>query len=1475
MRIAALTLRWVLVGIVVLLALVAGTIFLLTRTPWGVERVGRYAVASIGSSIHGRLTVRRIESGSLLGGMTLRDVAITDSVGNPFVAVDSARASYSWRSLLGGQIVLGSLDLYHPRVVIEEIPGDTLWNYEKIFNDTSTAPGAPRLMQFSDVTVHDGEAVVAFPIDQPGPIQPSDTARMIVRRAGRGLQRVLRFDGLNAELPSVLWESPQEPGRMLKIAKLSGRGFVWTTPFHLQQAAGTVALHDSVVAFSASDVRFPLTRGSLAGRVVVHNGSNDYDIRIAGDRLAFADLDWLYPRLPRQGGGTGTIRILTVPRGTLWLISDARLQAPGTNVAGSFGIVTGDTLYFTQVSLRASPFDLKLVQSMLPGKLPIQGLLVGTVVVQGPLSALRTHGDLRLAGGPGGAAPSTVRWSGTVDLGGPYGARDFHADIGSLDLALLTALDPTLKLQGNVSGKIDANGRLDRSVSFVADLQHTLTGVSASHMTGSGTVSWSRRSSSFDVKLEALPLALDALGRAFPALRRLEGSARGPVTVKGSLADLLVDADLATPAGRVAVNGRFDLASKRPAYHAAGELTGFHLDQLLAGLPATTVSGRYRIDGGGNDLATADAVLAADLTGGRMAGVPLRFGTLRVSVAGGLARFDSLQLATAAGTLRGEGSFGVKPGRSGTLDLRVDADSVGALQPIFFADTTGPGEEPVRRMGGSLRAHATLTGALDAFDVSGEATLSRLRFGDGSAARGQVSFSGRGLGSTLPGWHVRLDADSLRFRQYVFAATKLDAGYASPSGTLSLESTGADAGKYSIAGDYRLRGDTADLALEDLRFGAGASAWRLVAPASARYHAGALDGDSLALVREGGGSIRAAGRLAWGGSAGASAPLGFRLDLQGAPIQDFLGLTGAETGAGGRVTGHLDVAGTAGKPVLDLVAYVDSARFQELRFDRLDTRFAYADRAANAHVQGFLGGSAALTAQGRVPMDLALVRGGQLFPNDSIDATVSALRLPASLATTLLDGFSGVRGRLDGQVKIGGTVRAPRFNGEVRLADGAGFWLPSGVTYTGTQASFRMAGDGAIAVDASAAAGTGTATAKGRIVVGSDWTNPTFDLTARMQNFLAARRRDADVTASGDIRLLGRYRAPEVRGAIRVDRGVLNVDEVWRLYNIVALDDSLLFNVVDTSVASVRKVLTQQMESDFMRNLLVDSFTVDVGQNGWLRGKQMNVEVQGDLAVYYRRAADDLRLTGVLSAVRGNYLLYGGRRFDVRGGTVEFLGTSAFDPNLDITAVYKLRTTDTGQPLNISANVTGTLTYPRVALSSDQPGISQSDLVSYMVFGLPTYRLTPGQSSRLQFATGALTGSAFGYLSSELESVARNVGFDYLSLTSGETAPRGTDTGTQLLNARNLLSPFATAQIEIGRYIGDQFFLAASAGRNAYGASTPLRGARLEWRVRPTWISEFFIDDRAARVPSAGYTLDQTLAQQKVLGFFLYREWGY
>jgi hypothetical protein len=388
------------IGIATGLLLATLIIVMITRTGWGMEHARRFVIGWLEDRVEGELRLGRITGPGLLRGVIIHDFGIVDPGGRPFLSTDSVELAYDWRTLLAGRIQINRVVLYQPEVYIERLPGDTLWNYEHIFGTgPPEAPAERSLIMFDDARIVNGTAVVRMPYEPDGPIEPGDTARLLIERMPAGLLRTMRFEALNARLNRVIWESPIEKGRLFDIQSLQTRGYVWRDPFLIRDARGTLTMRDSIVAFDMPEVRLPSSEAGLLGRVVIRSAGNEFDVRVDGRRLLFDDMRWLYPHFPDEGGGSLVLRIQTQPDGILWLAEDARLQAPGTRIAGSIGVVTGDSLYFTGVDLRASPLDIRTIERMLPDGLPIDGMLVGTVEVRGPLSMLETRGDVHLTSG--------------------------------------------------------------------------------------------------------------------------------------------------------------------------------------------------------------------------------------------------------------------------------------------------------------------------------------------------------------------------------------------------------------------------------------------------------------------------------------------------------------------------------------------------------------------------------------------------------------------------------------------------------------------------------------------------------------------------------------------------------------------------------------------------------------------------------------------------------------------------------------------------------------------------------------------------------------------------------------------------------------------------------------------------------------------------------------------------------------------
>lgn len=264
------------------------------------------------------------------------------------------------------------------------------------------------------------------------------------------------------------------------------------------------------------------------------------------------------------------------------------------------------------------------------------------------------------------------------------------------------------------------------------------------------------------------------------------------------------------------------------------------------------------------------------------------------------------------------------------------------------------------------------------------------------------------------------------------------------------------------------------------------------------------------------------------------------------------------------------------------------------------------------------------------------------------------------------------------------------------------------------------------------------------------------------------------------------------------------------------------------------------------------------------------------------RSTDDLRLTGTLEVAQGNYQLLarrvpGGRRFEIRDGTIEFVGTPGIDPNLNIEAAYRVRRAQ-GDPITVLAQVTGTLQDPRVQLSSDADvPMSETDLASFILFGRAGAQLTQAEmdvaSEGLAVGLGLIRPAVSSLASTELQRVATSLGLpvDYVALSLPEydvAQYRGAwEQSGGLALLRN-------AQLEIGFDLAPNVSVIGSVRYTGQERSSALRmfGARVEYRPWQTWTIEGFVEDQFARVPSFGAA---EIADRKVLGLSLFREWGY
>ena len=275
---------------------------------------------------------------------------------------------------------------------------------------------------------------------------------------------------------------------------------------------------------------------------------------------------------------------------------------------------------------------------------------------------------------------------------------------------------------------------------------------------------------------------------------------------------------------------------------------------------------------------------------------------------------------------------------------------------------------------------------------------------------------------------------------------------------------------------------------------------------------------------------------------------------------------------------------------------------------------------------------------------------------------------------------------------------------------------------------------------------------------------------------------------------------------------------------IVSLNDPEFRALVDSNLARASG-LAPGVQTIFMDSLRVDSVFVGMGNDVWLRSGEANIQLAGDFVVD-RKIEGGLpryRLDGTMRAVRGTYRLALGyenspialnKEFRVTRGTVRFFGTPDFNPEMDIVAENTVRPVR-GTPLTVRALIGGTLRYPRLALESDaQPPLSQTEIVSFLVFGRPPSAGAGSETSLLVSLLGSAIGGVGQALVSEL-----GLPLSYLTIVPGSVT---TSAGV------------ASTRIEAGVQVGNRTFLTLNAGLCEVLANQ-LPGAGLEYRFSARW----------------------------------------
>ncbi len=1330
------------------------------RTGAGRSVVVRFAVETLNRRLDGVVTVGEAR-GSYTGGLDARDVVLRDTSGAEVVRIPRLQIRYRVRDLLAGNVVLGELQLTGPGVTLVQDSTGTL-NLERVLRlNRPGGGGRPLLIAFRDVEITDGNVRI-----QPWG-EPDGTGA-----AARTIS------GLNARLGYARLSSPLPGERPMRfdITQLQAR--VSRPAIDLRGARGRVEILGDSLALDLAEARLPSSTLRVRGAISWPADTLLYALDVNTGRVATEDLQWIMRDLPAglTGRGNATVRSRS---GDVMDLRITNLALTGTggggSLRGTLGLLLGPHGHRTveRTELTTEDFDLEYVRPLLD-TLPIAGRLTGRLQGDGPEESLMvdvdwTFRDSLVAGWP----QSHIAGGGQVALHvpGDFVFTGFALRTSELDMGTVRRLVP-LDLQG----ELDAIGTLNgpwKQAEFSGTLRHHDGGRPPSLARGVLRVDSRGDTLGLWADLSLDSISLDGLRPSYPVLR-VGGAFAGDVKLAGYLDSLSLEAGLAGPAGRVTAQGALMfLGPRRGARWLDARFSGLDLHRLNDTLPQTSLDGRLRGAALLGTLAAPEASGRLELGRSSVAGMTVDSLSSRFTLADSVLRLDTLALFAPRLVAAARGGLGLGGSRVDSMRIVARTDSVGVAEPL--ARWLGAsGAAPERSPSGAAEADVRIAGSLARFGVWARIRAPALRWGPlqlrGATATGRWQSEERGV--------IELDgaADSLRWDRFQLTGAETRVRGRRDSFAWFGRSRWGEEAAWLAGGTMRADSVAWTMVIDSLGVLLPSEAWFLARGSRVIVSDSAIALDSTLLeAASGGARVTMAGRVPRAGSGD------LRVSLERVPIADAWALWQRDPDeVRGALSGTLTLSGTAREPVLQGKAALQDAAFGGFRAPYLDGTFDYRARRLGGEFALWRSGQRVLGISVDLPMDLALrdAPAERKLPGllsirvraDSVDLGFVEAMVPVARETV---------GRLSADFGIAGTWLKPELTGTVAVRDGAVTFPALGVRHQNLFGRLSLSGD-TIRVDTlSVRSGEGTATVHGFVRL-AELTRPLLDLEIRAATFLVIEVPDyLTFAASGAVRLQGPVYGATLTGRGTVPRGILYFTDLVTK-QVMNLEDIRYADMIDTSLVR-RQGLREAFENRFLDSLRIDSLLLNTGSDVWMRSSEANVQLTGALVV--NKVAERYRLDGTLETPRGTYRLPLTRairsEFTVTRGQLQYFGTADLNAAVDIDARHVVRRSD--QNVNVDVHIGGTLYTPRLTLTSDiRPPISETEIISYLLFGTSSYQAIGEGGKNQELLSTAITSffsrAAAAAVSGQIErSLITDLGvpLDFVQIRPGDVSVLG------------------------------------------------------------------------------------------------------
>jgi len=514
-------------------------------------------------------------------------------------------------------------------------------------------------------------------------------------------------------------------------------------------------------------------------------------------------------------------------------------------------------------------------------------------------------------------------------------------------------------------------------------------------------------------------------------------------------------------------------------------------------------------------------------------------------------------------------------------------------------------------------------------------------------------------------------------------------------------------------------------------------------------------------------------------------------DISLSPLKRF---ANSPSVLGGKLNSTIHLKGTAERPVLNSRFHIDHPQFDSLLFRKIQTDLSYSDDSVKFTGELYTNHDTLLQASAHIPYHLSLT--------DTLSTPDKSTPVKASLFINQFDISSInpwlakpgllVNGNLSMDATVNNTLGDPKYKGKVEMKQGSLQWKKMGINYNDIALQSRFSNKALELKRLSLNSGKGSLTANGKVELGlvTPKKENKLYINIKGNSFQALNTELAEATIAPDIVLEGTIEKPVIKGNIQIIRSVINSDVLMDQFAVKTDNPNpplLVKAMKDTAKKEInvsRDSIPIEQKPNFYKNLR-GTFNLAIPGNTWVRGKDMNFELQGDLKAIKQK--EQIDLFGTLNINRG-YIEYFGKKFNFDRGKLTFTGGTDINPLVDFRILYDFR--DPERELHtIALEVTGKSRTPEMTFYMDDKRIEEREALSYIIFGKSTNQLSEHERTSVEQSAKNLAGSlAMDQVSMLIKDALRNsVGLDVVEISSGENWKAGS--------------------VKIGKYITNNLYL--------------------------------------------------------------------